>query len=122
MDLIKKANEINDRLCIASIAMKDRRTPLIAKAFSLIAIAYALSPIDLIPDFIPLLGYLDDVIILPVLIALSLRFIPEEAKKEAEKKKDEARMEKRWYYAMPVIAVYLLIAIAIIRKAVQVFS
>jgi uncharacterized membrane protein YkvA (DUF1232 family) len=51
-------------------------TPLIAKALCILAVAYALSPIDLVPDFIPVLGYLDDVIVLPVMIWLAVRLLP----------------------------------------------
>lgn len=51
-------------------------TPWLAKALCVLTVAYALSPIDLIPDFIPVLGYLDDVILLPVLIWLAVRLIP----------------------------------------------
>nr|WP_205964261.1 YkvA family protein [Ramlibacter agri] len=57
-------------------ALKDRRTPWYAKALAAFVVAYALSPIDLIPDFIPVLGYLDDVILLPVLIWLTLKLVP----------------------------------------------
>ncbi|MDR1935722.1 MAG: DUF1232 domain-containing protein [Candidatus Accumulibacter sp.] len=51
-------------------------TPLLPKAVCVVAVAYALSPIDLIPDFIPVLGYLDDVIVLPALIWLAARMVP----------------------------------------------
>lgn len=53
-------------------------TPFIAKALGVFVVAYALSPIDLIPDFIPVFGYLDDVILLPGLIWLTIRLIPDE--------------------------------------------
>ena len=58
------------------LAARDPRTPWYAKAFALAIAAYALSPIDLIPDFIPVLGYLDEVILLPLAIALAIRMIP----------------------------------------------
>lgn len=54
----------------------DRRTPLIAKAVAVVVAAYALSPIDLIPDFIPVLGLLDDILIVPAGIVLALRLTP----------------------------------------------
>lgn len=57
-------------------ACKSPETPWYAKAVALFTVAYALSPIDLIPDFIPVLGYLDDVILLPGLIWLAVRLIP----------------------------------------------
>ena len=58
------------------LAAGDPRVPWYAKAVAAVVAAYALSPIDLIPDFIPLLGYLDDVILLPMGIALAIRLIP----------------------------------------------
>ena len=58
------------------LAARDPRTPWFAKAFALAIAAYALSPIDLIPDFIPVLGYLDEVLLLPLAIALAIRLVP----------------------------------------------
>jgi uncharacterized membrane protein YkvA (DUF1232 family) len=58
------------------IAARDRRVPALAKVVAGAVAAYALSPIDLIPDFMPVLGYLDDVVILPLGIALAIRLIP----------------------------------------------
>ncbi|SHI41688.1 Uncharacterized membrane protein YkvA, DUF1232 family [Roseomonas rosea] len=58
------------------LVARDPRTPWRAKALALAIAAYALSPIDLIPDFIPVLGYLDEVILLPLAIALAIRMIP----------------------------------------------
>jgi uncharacterized membrane protein YkvA (DUF1232 family) len=60
------------------LAARDARVPWYAKALALATAAYALSPIDLIPDFIPVLGYLDDVVILPLAILLTVRLIPAE--------------------------------------------
>ncbi len=61
---------------------------MLAKIFASITVVYALSPVDLIPDFIPVLGYLDDIILLPMLVALTIKFIPadiiERNRKEAE--------------------------------------
>jgi uncharacterized membrane protein YkvA (DUF1232 family) len=68
---------------VVYLAAKDSRTPWYAKAVAFITIAYALSPIDLIPDFIPILGYLDDLLIVPAGIALAIRLIPAEVLKEA---------------------------------------
>jgi uncharacterized membrane protein YkvA (DUF1232 family) len=58
------------------LAARDRRTPWVAKATASAVAAYALSPIDLIPDFIPVLGYLDDLLIVPLGIALAIRLVP----------------------------------------------
>jgi uncharacterized membrane protein YkvA (DUF1232 family) len=58
------------------LAFRDPRTPWYARLWALIVVAYALSPIDLIPDFVPVLGYLDDLILIPLGIVLALRMIP----------------------------------------------
>ncbi len=58
------------------IAARDRRTPLLAKLLAASVAAYALSPIDLIPDFIPVLGYLDDLLVVPLGIFLAIRLVP----------------------------------------------
>jgi uncharacterized membrane protein YkvA (DUF1232 family) len=60
-------------------AARDPRTPLVAKVLAAVVVAYALSPIDLIPDFIPVIGLIDDLVLLPLGIALVLRLIPPEA-------------------------------------------
>ena len=58
------------------LAARDPRVPWPAKAVAAITVAYALSPIDLIPDFIPVLGYLDDLVLIPVGLALAIRLVP----------------------------------------------
>lgn len=72
----KKAAEYSCQLHALYIACRDPRTPLIAKATATLVVAYALSPIDLIPDFVPVLGYLDDLVLLPLGIILAIRLIP----------------------------------------------
>ena len=69
-------------------AGKHPRTPWYAKALGVFVVAYALSPIDLIPDFIPVLGYVDDVILLPVLIWLTIRLLPPEILAECRSQAD----------------------------------
>jgi uncharacterized membrane protein YkvA (DUF1232 family) len=71
-----RAEALKNEVLALSLAIKDRRTPLLAKILIGLTVSYALSPIDLIPDFIPVLGYVDDLIVLPALIAISIRLIP----------------------------------------------
>lgn len=102
--------------------MKRRDTPLLAKIFALITIAYALSPIDFVPDFIPILGYLDDIIILPLLVTITIKLIPDfilnECQKEAENLWQEGK-PKKWYYGIPIIIFWSLIIGVIIYKIVE---
>jgi uncharacterized membrane protein YkvA (DUF1232 family) len=72
------------------LASRDPRVPWYAQALAIAVAAYALSPIDLIPDFIPIVGYLDDLIILPLGIWLVISLIPEEVIAECRAKADAA--------------------------------
>ncbi len=75
-------------------AGKHPRTPWYAKALGVFVVAYALSPIDLIPDFIPVLGYVDDVLLLPVLIWLTIKLLPADVVAECRLRADEWVREK----------------------------
>lgn len=74
--LRRRASRLKRQVWALFLAFKDPRTPLLARVVIIVAVAYAVSPIDLIPDFIPVLGQLDDLLILPLLIALAIRMIP----------------------------------------------
>jgi uncharacterized membrane protein YkvA (DUF1232 family) len=76
--LKRRAARLKRQLWAVYLAWQDPGTPFLARAIIACAIAYAASPIDLIPDFIPVLGQLDDLVIVPALIALALRLIPPE--------------------------------------------
>jgi len=112
MDMKERAKQLKTDIPAVFLSLKSKDTPLIAKIIAVITVCYALSPIDLIPDFIPMLGYLDDIIILPALITLTIRLIPsdvfERFRKEAEGMWQEGKPNK-WYYAIPVIAMWLLV-------------
>ncbi len=69
---------IKAELVVYRLVLADPRTPKLAKWLLGLAVAYAVSPIDLIPDFIPVIGYLDDLVILPALVLVALKMIPQE--------------------------------------------
>ncbi len=71
------------------LAYKDRRVPWYARLFAACVVAYAFSPIDLIPDPIPVLGYLDDLVLIPLGIALAVKMIPEPVLAESRQKAQE---------------------------------
>lgn len=71
------AQQMKKQIQSLYLASRDPRTPFAAKCLIVIVVAYALSPVDLIPDFIPVLGYLDDLLLLPAGIYLSIKLIPE---------------------------------------------
>ena len=89
-----RARQIKSETFALHLAYRDPRTPLLAKFFAACVVAYAFSPIDLIPDFIPILGYVDDIIILPILFYISLRFIPKEVYSEHYKRIFREKPEK----------------------------
>lgn len=86
MTLKERAANLKRDIPAVFLALKSKKTPLFAKILAAVTVAYALSPIDLIPDFIPVLGYLDDVLLLPGLVALTLRLIPQEVLAECREK------------------------------------
>lgn len=71
------AKKLKRDVLVLWFALKNPETPLLAKVVGFITVAYALSPIDLIPDFVPILGYLDDIILIPILVWITLKLIPE---------------------------------------------
>ena len=84
LDQLKfRARALKREVFAIYLAARDPRTPWYAKGLVFLIVAYALSPIDLIPDFIPVLGYLDDLIIIPGGIWLAIRMVPPEVLKEA---------------------------------------
>ena len=97
-----------------SLAARDPRTPWYAKALALGVAAYALSPIDLIPDFIPVLGYLDDLILLPAGIALAIHLIPAEVMKDCRERAEQLERRPRSRVAAAVIATVWLGLVALV--------
>lgn len=93
------------------LAYKDPRVPWHARVLTACVVAYALSPIDLIPDFIPVLGYLDDLILVPLGIALALRMIPPQVMAECRVKAQMlAGRPTNWAAASAILAIWLLLA------------
>lgn len=119
MKMKEKANLLKMDLAALFLACKKKETPLIAKVVTGIVVAYALSPIDLIPDFIPVLGYLDDLILLPLGISLALKLIPprimEECRIEAIGIFDKEK-PKNLIAAMMIILFWILIISWIVMK------
>jgi uncharacterized membrane protein YkvA (DUF1232 family) len=107
------------------LAIRDRRTPWYAKVFASLVVAYAFSPIDLVPDFIPVLGYLDDLLIIPLGIALSIRMIPAPVLDECRLEAETAFRDGNpisWGAAVVIALVWIGLAALLIRWLFGLFN
>jgi uncharacterized membrane protein YkvA (DUF1232 family) len=118
VNLKERAKKLKTDIPAVFLALKRTETPLRAKILAGITVGYALSPIDLIPDFIPVLGYLDDIILLPALVALTVKLIPPEVIEDCRKDAEtlwESGKPRKWYYAVPIVLLWLLIIFIVIK-------
>lgn len=117
--LKNRARALKQEMYALLLAVKDPRVPWYAKVLVYITLIYALSPIDLIPDFIPILGYLDDIIIVPLGIFISISLIPKSVLDECRirsalhtdqdtRKKQLKKWPLRWVGLMTMIAIWVL--------------
>ena len=100
------------------LAYRRKDVPWYAKAAAIAAVGYALSPIDLIPDFIPVLGYLDDLLVLPLLVWVALRLIPKDVMVECRNQARNMWLDgkpKNWKFAIPIVILWVLIAALVIH-------
>lgn len=112
MSFKERIKRLKTKVSQVYIAMKSPKTPFFAKIVSAITVCYALSPLDLVPDFIPILGYLDDLIILPLLILIIIKLIPKDiwdSFEEEAKRVWKDGKPKKWYLAIPIIIIWLII-------------
>lgn len=107
-----KARQIKQQTFVLYLAYRNPDTPWYAKVFGALVVAYAFSPIDLVPDFIPVLGYLDDLILVPVGIALALKMIPVAVLKEARLEAETGFIDgkpKSWVVGAIIIAIWVIV-------------
>ncbi len=116
-DLKEKFKSIKTLIPTLYYAMKNKKTPCLPKLLAALTVAYALSPIDLISDFIPVIGYIDDLIILPILITLTIKLIPKSILEECRRhaiSAHENQLKKKWIYALPILIIYLFVIVWIV--------
>jgi uncharacterized membrane protein YkvA (DUF1232 family) len=107
----ERVRQVKVDLIALSLAARDARTPWYAKLVVAACVAYALSPIDVIPDFIPVLGLVDDLIFIPIALALAVRFIPEEVLADCRRRAGEiAERRSSRAAAIVIIAFWVLLA------------
>ena len=107
------------------LACKDPRVPWYAKALAACVVAYAFSPIDLIPDPIPVLGYLDDLVLIPLGVVLVIRMIPSsvmaECQEEARKAMEEGK-PTNWVAAGVIVAIWLVLGAVGVVLAIRILG
>jgi len=109
----QRARQLKVETYAIYLAYKDPRTPWYARIFAACVVGYAFSPIDLIPDPIPVLGYLDDLVLVPLGVALALKMIPPAVLAECREKAQAIMSQGRptnWVAAGVIIAIWLLLA------------
>lgn len=114
----ERARQLRDDSYALYLAGRDPRTPRAAKLLAACVVAYAFSPIELIPDFIPVLGYVDDLVLVPLGIALAIRMIPPEVWAESREKARVALREagpRGRIAAAIVVLVWLALAVRLLR-------
>jgi len=111
--LRKRARSLKAEAYALYLAYRDPRVPLYARIFAAGVVAYAFSPIDLIPDFIPVIGYLDDLVLVPLGIALALKMIPPPVMEECRARAKEVMAQGKpvsLAAAAVIVVVWLLLA------------
>jgi uncharacterized membrane protein YkvA (DUF1232 family) len=111
-----RADRLKGEIYALYLAYRDPRTPWYAKLLAALVVGYAFSPIDLVPDAIPILGYLDDLLLVPLGIALALRMVPaavmEECREQARLAMEQGR-PTNWAAAAVIVVVWLLAAVVV---------
>ena len=112
----QRARQLKIEVYALYLAYQDPRVPWVARIFTACVVAYAFSPIDLIPDFIPIIGYLDDLILIPLGIKIALSMIPIEVMNESREKAHEIIRQGKpvnWVAAIVIIILWLGLAAGI---------
>lgn len=110
--LKEKVKHLKKETGVLLIAYQDIRTPILAKILIGVTVGYLLSPIDLIPDFIPVLGILDDLILVPLLISVSIKMVPQEVLKDSRtyaNNNTQALAKTNYIFATVIIMVWILL-------------
>ena len=116
-----RARQLKNEITAVYYAYRHPAVKLLPKLIMIFTVGYALSPVDLIPDFIPVLGYLDDLIILPALIALSIRLIPKEVMEQSRQKaiEEPLKLKKNWFFGLLFISIWLVLAAVIVLSFIN---
>ncbi|MBL7199956.1 MAG: DUF1232 domain-containing protein [Anaerolineae bacterium] len=125
MDWRERARQLKAETYALYLAYRDPRVPWYARLWAALVVGYAFSPIDLIPDVIPVLGYLDDLILVPLGILLARRMIPPEVMAECRERAREVIAQGRpvnRVAAAVIVVIWLLVAAWVILLGIRMFS
>ena len=121
----QKSRHLKIEIYALYLAYRDPRVPWYAKAFVALVVGYAFSPIDLIPDFIPVLGYLDDLVLIPLGVAVALKMIPEKVMEDCRIRSKEVMSGKKPVNraaAVVIICIWLMLIVVTIALVVRASS
>jgi len=121
----QRAHTIKREVYTLYLAYRDPRTPWYGKVFAALVVAYAFSPIDLIPDPIPILGYLDDLILIPIGVTIAVRMIPPQVMEESRIKAEEVLRTGKpisWAGAVIIGTIWIVLAVLAILLLSRLFS
>ena len=123
LSLHRLVRRVKHRIVVVGEILRHPETPWYVRVAAILVVAYAASPIDLIPDFIPVLGYLDDLLLLPLGVALVLRLTPRTIRREAVRKAIRAehrpKSPYRWFAVAMVLTVWLVLIALILRRVLR---
>lgn len=117
-----KVKALKREVTVVALAARDPRTPWLARLMVLGIVAYAVSPIDLIPDFIPVLGLLDDLLLLPAALLLAVRMIPAEVMDDARRRADDERLAPSRTAAVVIVLLWLALTVWLVRLAMPMIT
>ena len=117
MGFKKIAKKLAEKVRVVYFAMRHPRTPWYAKLLGALVLLYALSPIDLIPDFIPVIGLLDDLVVVPAGLYLVLKMIPEDVVKDIEKRATShvVKTKSNILGALLIVSIWIFVSIMMLN-------
>jgi uncharacterized membrane protein YkvA (DUF1232 family) len=100
---------LKKEILILFFGLRDRRTTIWAKLPAILSIIYLLNPIDLIPDFIPFFGYIDDIVVVPLLLNVAIKLLPGDVREESIAKANRNQNKFRWIITLMIISVIVIL-------------
>ena len=112
---------LKKEILILYYGLRDSRTTILSKLPAILSVIYLLSPVDLIPDFIPFFGYIDDVVVVPLLLNVAVRLLPADVREESIEKANRNRNKFKWLTILLIlfVIVFLMGIFFLIRRLIN---